>query len=179
MLEGVRGYVAMEYVRAHHDISAIFSDTPNTVRLQVTRPPGERPEITSAFIRFGSVASGVRESPTVGGFVARVDIETGRIGDTFSLHAGRRVLVQSHPDSTRSFHIALPHWEVVKKTILEMSEYIPQVEFAGYDAVITETSFKILEINSLSTPGWFQYFYPPFDSSVSAKYFGSKLGWMS
>jgi len=174
-VEQLRGYLVMEYIRAHPTISAVFSVTPNTMRLQVIRPRGGQPQISSAFIRFGSTTSGVRESPTVGGVVAKLDLETGEVTEAYSLQEGLLVPTHSHPDSGHSFALTVPRWPDTRRKILEVSDYIPQVEYAGYDVVITQDAFKILEINSLSSPGWFQFFYPPLSTSTGRAFFAPLL----
>lgn len=175
LVKGLRGYLVMEYIRAHPTVAAVYSATPNTTRVQVIRQQGGRPEISAAFIRFGTSDSGISESPSHGALISRVELHTGIVTETFALRHGMRVTTSTHPDSGQSMHLTLPHWKLVRSVLLEISDYLPQLEWVGYDVVITADSFRILELNSLTAPGWIQFFYPPLGTPTGRAFFTEKL----
>ena len=53
-----------------------------------------------------------------------------------------------HPDTQVTVEGEIPGWEQMKAELLRISSYIPQVIYLGYDVVITDDGFKIIEINS-------------------------------
>lgn len=53
-----------------------------------------------------------------------------------------------HTDTHQLLEGVIPSWSEVKEKLLEISAYIPQVVYMGFDVVVTENGFKILEINS-------------------------------
>ena len=49
-----------------------------------------------------------------------------------------------------SFDIQIPHWDEVIAAIREICAHYPQLRYLGFDIAVTEDSFRIIEINSLS-----------------------------
>ena len=75
-----------------------------------------------------------------------------------------------HPDSGIAIEGIVPNWGKIKAGILEISQYIFPLEYLGFDVVITEDSFTILEINTHQD----LHRYPYYDKKIH-EYFTSKL----
>jgi hypothetical protein len=58
--------------------------------------------------------------------------------------------IERHPDSGESFDIQIPRWEQITDKLEQICRDYPQLRYWGFDVAVTEDSFKILEINSLS-----------------------------
>ena len=54
----------------------------------------------------------------------------------------------NHPDTNEPVEGMIPNWELIKQKIIEISKYIGQLEYLGFDVVCTPEGFTILEINS-------------------------------
>ena len=76
-----------------------------------------------------------------------------------------------HPDTGILLEGYLPHWDLIKEKIVEISSYIPQVRFMGYDVILTEDGFKIIEINSHPGTDYIQSVHPYMREGASKEFF--------
>jgi len=163
------GYLITEYLQASKDLRKIWSESPNTMRIMVIRERDQIPRIVLSYIEFGLESSGVIES--VNGIYCQVDQVTGCFSDG-KIDAGDKVLdCRYHPDSLVLCEGVIPHWSQVTDKIIEISSYLPQVRYMGFDVVITDDGFKIIEINSLQGIMMIQYFYPLLSNEMSKEFF--------
>ena len=75
-----------------------------------------------------------------------------------------------HPDTQEKIEGTLPHWDEVLRVIPELCRYISPLEYLGFDVVMTDSGFKILEINTHQD----LHRYPTYNENVHA-YFMHKL----
>lgn len=55
---------------------------------------------------------------------------------------------ETHPTThSQITGLTIPHWDYTKTTILEIAKYLSFIPYIGWDVVITEEGFKILEGN--------------------------------
>ncbi|MBR6524005.1 MAG: hypothetical protein IKT39_05310 [Clostridia bacterium] len=147
-LKNLRDHIIIEYVRMHEKIASLNPTSLNTIRVMLINENGNNPIIASSFMRIGTVASGIVDNSAQGGMFCKVDVDSGRFYD------GEKnidhVVTPSpvHPDTGVPIEGTIPHWETVKTKLIEISKYIPQLEWMGFDVAITETGFNIIEINS-------------------------------
>lgn len=174
LLKSLKGYLVTEYIMAHKEIRKIYEATPNTLRVQLIRD-NNNPKITGACMRFGTSQSGLLETTAAGVIYANVGLSDGFI------HEPKRVVnnllenLHLHPDSKEILEIMLPHWEIIKEIVLEISNYLPQLSYLGFDIIITDKSFKIIEINSLSALTFLPYYFPFFEDKYSKTFFKRKF----
>jgi len=142
-----RYYLITEYIYLHNDLRIIYPESANTVRIMVINENGLDPFIGAAYLRIGSESSGVIDNVGFGGVFAKVDVDTGKYyeGEMLASH----IITKSprHPDTGVLIEGVLPNWNLVKKRIIEICKYIPQLEFMGFDIAITNKGFVIFEIN--------------------------------
>lgn len=175
LLENSQGYLVTEYINSHEDIRKIYDVTPNTLRVQVIKDKNKKPRITGCFIRFGTKKSGVLETSSAGSIFAGIDIESGVIFNPNTLQKNKPVSMSVHPDTSENIEIELPRWEEVKQKVYEISNYVPSLEYLGFDIVITDNGFKILEINSLTSTTVLSYYFPFFENRYCKEFFLSKF----
>ena len=149
-LSGLYAYLVLEYIVNHRDIRRIWPEATNTMRVLMANCNGKLVRMR-AFIRFGSAASNGVDNAAAGGIESIIDEDTGRIlftqsQDTF----GMPTRIERHPDSGESFDIQIPRWEQITDKLEQICRDYPQLRYWGFDVAVTEDSFKILEINSLS-----------------------------
>ena len=149
-LSGLYAYLVLEYIVNHRDIHRIWPEATNTMRVLMANCNGKLVRMR-AFIRFGSAASNGVDNAAAGGIESIIDEDTGRIlftqsQDTF----GMPTRIERHPDSGESFDIQIPRWEQITDKLEQICRDYPQLRYWGFDVAVTEDSFKILEINSLS-----------------------------
>ena len=41
----------------------------------------------------------------------------------------------------------VPNWELMKKGVIDICRFMPELEYLGFDIAITDDGFKIIEIN--------------------------------
>lgn len=171
----LNGFLVTEYVRAHPDLLALNAATPNTVRIQALRPRGRAACITGSFIRIGTRASGVQETPLAGALIGRIDLESGRVGTAFSLDQGRLVLLSHHPDSGIDLGVQVPHWALIRRSVLEILDYLPQLCSVGFDLIVTQDGIRVIEINSLTATTGLPYFYPLLAQPESRQFYRERF----
>lgn len=149
-LKGLQSYLVTEFIVNHEVIRQIWPDATNTMRVLIANCDGE-PVVLRSFIRFGNAKSNGVDNAHAGGIEAIIDEDTGKL-----LYAqaqdvyGTPTIIEKHPDSNVSFDIQLPHWDEIIKTLTDICLDFPQLRYLGFDVAVTDESFKILEINSLS-----------------------------
>lgn len=175
ILSNLNGYLVTEYIVAHDNIRKIYDVTPNTVRVQLIRDKNKESKIIGSFIRFGTEESGVLESPTAGGIIAKVDVLDGYVNEAYTILNDRLIKLDIHPNTGQSIEITLPFWDLIKSKIYYISNYLPQLNYLGFDIIITHDSFKIIEINSLTSATVLPYYYPLLIDDYSKEFFKRKF----
>ena len=86
-----------------------------------------------------------------GGLEVIVDEEKGKtlFAVSFDAQNYTKVITQ-HPDSGVSFTFDIPRWDEIIAFCMDVCRSYPELKYVGFDIVITQDSFKVLEINSLS-----------------------------
>lgn len=163
-------YVLTEYVKAHEDLERLWPDAVPTVRMMVINESGDAPFLANAYLRIGTSSSGYTDNIGSGGLFAYVDLETGFYHDAERLSGHVYSACPLHPDTGAKIEGFLPHWEVVKNGVFEISRYIAPLEYLGFDVVITDHGFVVLEINTHQD----LHRYPTYGSEVHG-YFSRKV----
>ena len=106
-----------------------------------------------------------------GGLFCGIDLKTGRL---FSPKVFKGPIVEDvvvHPDTHVPIEGELPRWGVMLESIQEMCRHVPTLRYLGFDIIITESSFKVIEINSLSGISYIQLFYPFLANPLGRQFF--------
>lgn len=141
-------YIVTEYVKQHQYSSEIAPSSVNTIRITCFWDD-EKKEffVASALHRFGCNGL-VVDNAGAGGAWSCIDPNTGVMSGIGQLGSGYSQDVV-HPDSNiRLRGVAIPQFNEVKSKLLEICNSISFLRFLGFDVVITDDGFKILEINS-------------------------------
>ena len=178
-LSRLDNYIVNEYVRQHSYASEIFPYSTNTIRL-LTMWDYDLPVpfIAVAVHRFGRNSSIPVDNWVQGGLSTLIDQETGKLGNSTSSPADSKLIwFQNHPDTnSRIEGVIIPHWATVKTRILEMAAEIPFVPYIGWDAVITDDGFKVIEGNNHSGVNHLQVHYPLLSNPRIKKFYSSVIG---
>jgi hypothetical protein len=175
LIKKLNGYLISEYVIAHKVIRRVYDVTPNTLRVLMLRDKNKEPKITGSFMRFGTNKSGLLEIATAGTIFTGVNLITGDLYSPMRLVNNKIESLKYHPDTNEKLEISLPNWGIIKEKIYEISNYIPQLSYLGFDIIITDDGFKIVEINSLSALYFLPYYYPFFEDQYSKDFFKRKF----
>ena len=134
-------------VAMHDDLKRIYPKSVNTVRVMVVNRKGYDPKIMQTYMRIGSSSTGFTDNVGYGGICVMIDKETGQLyrPETISKHVFHDCPV--HPDTGTPIAGYLPHWELLRKTVLDIARYLGELEYLGFDVAITNEGLCILEIN--------------------------------
>lgn len=140
-------YLVTEYINMCDELKAVYDGAVNTVRMIVFKKDGIEPQIGNAYVRFGSKATGAVDNVGAGGMTATIDVETGHFHDAKIVHSNSIEDCPIHPDTGVPIDGYLPHWDEVKKQVLDVTRSIKQLEFFGVDLAVTNEGIKFPEIN--------------------------------
>lgn len=163
-------YNISEYIVMHSDLRRIYSEVACTVRIMVINRSGLDPVIENAYFRIGTKSTGFTDNIGSGGVFAYVDEKTGFFHDAEVIKEHVITPCPIHPDTQEKIEGTLPHWDEVLRVIPELCRYISPLEYLGFDVVMTDSGFKILEINTHQD----LHRYPTYNENVHA-YFMHKL----
>lgn len=148
------GYIVSEFVQQCSQYETIWSKTTHTLRVQTCNVMNGKAEVVFAFLRFGSSKAlhFVSHINAPGIYTAMIDIETGKTKTVLTPdEQGRVIHVTEHPDTGVNLVCSVPHWNLVVSKCIEMHDKIlPNLNWLGWDIMITDDGFRILEINTLS-----------------------------
>ncbi len=155
-------YLITEYLSGNKELGRIWSETPNTLRIMVIRERGQTPKIVRSYWRFGSKKTGVVDNAASEGVTCKVDIISGFFSDARILDTKNRKWIDCryHPDTNALVEGIIPFWGLINEKIIEICCTIPQVRYLGFDIIITDDGFKIIEINSHQGITYFQSYDP-------------------
>lgn len=109
-LSKLEQYLVTEYLVEHHEISRIYSKSPNALRVMVVNEDGTSPIIANALMRFGTKETGVIDAACVGGVFAIVDVENGRYYNSKKIDNHHIIKCGIHPDTQVIVEGILPYW---------------------------------------------------------------------
>ena len=126
----------------HPDLAAVCPGTVNTTRVTAFFD-GEQTHILAMAQKFGRGA--VSDQMTFGGFYTMLDENGHAVGAGYDSHAH---VHEVHPDS--GFRIAdfqLPMMDEVRAFVDRVARVVPQVQYVGWDIVVTPTGPVLVEGN--------------------------------
>lgn len=138
-----RGELLIEEVIVQHpDLAAVCPGTVNTTRVTAFFD-GERTHILAIAQKFGRGA--VSDQMSFGGFYTMLDDDGRAVGPGYDSHGHVHI---THPDS--GFRIAdfqLPMMAEVVAFVDRVARVVPQVQYVGWDIVVTPTGPVLVEGN--------------------------------
>lgn len=169
------GYLLTEYLHPCEEFSRIWPKSTNTIRVSIIRNKNEPPIIVDGFMRFGSSITNYTDSAISGGIVCRLNINDGTFYDGAIIGKSDIQKIKRHPDTDSLLEGVIPHWDNVKSVILDISNYISHNIYMGFDVVITDDGFKIIEINSHRGLITNQYYQPYLQDEVIKIFFTTQI----
>lgn len=167
-------YGIFEFNEQHDAFAKIYPGSINTIRLiTIYDPEAESNFVFAALLRIGSEATKPFHNFTNGGVVSMIDVNTGKL--TVSKMRNKRGAaadVTVHPDTGIVLNgIVVPYWEEITKTILDFLEKHPMFDFLGWDILVTNEGFLIIEANHNPGIQYLQSFRPLLSDQRAASYF--------
>lgn len=137
-----------EYCEQGQYIASVFPGTPNTVRLVTMNPRDGDPFVARAVHRIGAENSGAVDNFSQGGLSAKID-DDERLTSAVRYKDGDVTWHDTHPDTgARIEGVEVPRWSEIRKTCLSIVRAVPELKYVGWDVIVTDGGFKIIEGNS-------------------------------
>lgn len=163
IISELKNYLIQEFVTQAGYASSLFPKTTNTIRI-LTMWDIDRnlPFVAAAVHRIGTKRSFPVDNWSQGGLSAYINLRTGKISKAVSFpYSGKLVWHGNHPEIGSQIEgICIPHWSHIKDKILTMASSLRFVPYIGWDIVVTDIGFKILEGNTYSDVNLLQIHSP-------------------
>lgn len=153
LIEQLNGYLISEFVQQCDAYRKIWDRTAHTLRVQTCNIGNGKAEVVFSFLRFGSSKAlhAVNHIIDPGIFTAIIDIDTGHTIKIITSDVNRQQCeVEFHPDTDEFMKIDVPNWALIISKCKEMHDFMPELAWLGWDIMVTNEGFKILEINTFS-----------------------------
>lgn len=176
-LQSLKNYLVTEFVKQSDYSASLYPESTNTIRvLTMVDPKTNEPFIAAAAQRIGTEKTKPMDNfgGGRGGLSFLVDLETGKLnrGARISSKGGKEV-IDRHPDTQELLlGLTVPHWEKIKADLLKTVKKNPYLKYVGWDVLVTEDGFSVIEINSFSGVSVFQVHQPlpAFDPRIEEFY---------
>lgn len=173
-------YIVCPHVQQHQSIADIFPDATATFRmLTFYDEDAQKAEIVATIARIGTAKSAPFETQFLGGILSMVDPETGLLSAALAIKNDKRpdgiVASTTHPDTgVRIEGFKVPNWENVRDTMLDLCSDLPLFEMIGWDLIVTNEGFQILEANVRPGQDVVQMHFPMLSNPRFRKYLSRK-----
>lgn len=141
-------YIVTEYIEMHDELKKICNDVTCTIRMMTINTGDSENIIKDAYFKFATRNTGITDNVSKGGIVAKIDLETGEMYKPELLEGHEFYQCSVHPDSKYPIEGTIPNWKMIKRNVIEICKYLSELEYLGFDIVVTNEGFKILEINT-------------------------------
>ena len=153
-------YVIEGAIRQIPEIAAINPSSVNTVRAYTLLKRNGETQILGIMLRVGRKGSHV-DNWGSGGVGYDFDLETGIC--TGYGRDKKNNPYTFHPDSNvQMVGFKLPDFENLKRTIVGLSQKVPQARFVGWDIAVTPDGYELVEMNCPGGHDFLQAFGKPF-----------------
>lgn len=123
----------------------------NTIRVLTLRDEAG-PFIARAVHRFGTRDTAPTDNWSLGSLCAKVDPETGALGKAVKhprRTKGTLQWVSHHPDTGAAIEgTVVPRWAQLQTELLSTLETLPEFVYVGWDVLVTDERFWVLEGNA-------------------------------
>lgn len=175
----LENYLITEYVQQHQYARSLYPNTTNTLRIVTVRDYDEhKSHIAWTLQRIGRTISIPVDNVAKGGLVCEVNIQSGEIGPGLSYRENSQQPIWHgrHPDTGAQIAgIVISNWQEIRSAILKMADSLAMVPYMGWDVVIIEDGFKVLEINSLPHIDSVQFFKPLLDDERIRRFYAMHI----
>jgi hypothetical protein len=178
LISGLNEYLMEELIEQGDYTRDIYGKSINSIRvLTMWDSMSDQPFIAAAVQRIGTDRSFPVDNWSRGGLSAKIDLDTGMIGQAVSYpDKGKLVWFQQHPDTKKQIAgVNVPGWEIIKEQILGIAQKFPFLPYVGWDILVdSDGNLKILEGNHRSDVNLIQVHGPLLQNSLVKKFYREK-----
>ena len=144
-----------ELIEQEESLASLNSSSVNSLRVVTFMKKDGTPVILAAYLRLGQ--GGVVDNFCSGGMITAIDLDTGEISGP-GVDIDNNVFYQ-HPITGKTIvGFKIPHFDEVKKMVLEAAVMIPQLRYVGWDVAISKKGPCFIEGNEY--PGHVFFNFP-------------------
>lgn len=163
-LETLDNHLVTEFAEQGTYVKQIFPDSANTLRVLTMQDEHGRPFIARAVQRIGTPRSAPADNWTRGGLSVLIDLESGELGPG-ATHPDPKSTSptwhQHHPTTgVRIAGTRIPAWPTVCDGILTAAARTWFLPYVGWDVMVTDDGFTIIEGNKYANPDVLQVHGP-------------------
>lgn len=150
LLKDKENWFISDCIKQAKYLDNIYEYTTNTIRLITIRnPKTNKCEVLYAVQRIGRKSSIPVDNGSKGGFVAKIDLQTGELSEARTIQTNE--IFDKHPDSNRPIKgVKIPNWEYIKATFTNAMEKYPYLHFVAWDILVTDNGPCLVEANTSS-----------------------------
>jgi len=149
---GINNYLVSNFIVQGGFTKNFFPLSTNTLRINSFYDPvNHKAFIKQAYLRMGTSKTIPVDNFSRGGVISFVDMDNGSLIETIRRGDGGKAIRCSHHPETNEIITGkiLPHWNIIKKSIINTTELIgPIIKIVGWDIIITDDNFVVLEGNN-------------------------------
>lgn len=164
LTSGLKDNFVNEYISQGKFGNELYANTMNTVRILTMKDPDNGEVfIPAAVQRIGTNKSHPTDTWQRGGMSCNINLETGELSKGAILPSEGKNLTwhSKHPDTGVQIEgQVIPNWEEIKKTLLQGVDELPFLTYVGWDLIVTNEGFRIIEGNSMSDVNVYQVHKP-------------------
>ena len=138
-------YVVEGVIEQIPEIAVMNPSSVNTVRAFTLLKRNGETQILAIMLRVGREGSHV-DNWGAGGICYNFDLETGICVD-YGRDKKNNPYVYNPDSNVQMIGFRLPDFDNLKKTIVELSQLVPQARFVGWDIAITPYGYELVEMN--------------------------------
>jgi hypothetical protein len=129
----------------------VFPGVTNTIRLlTLYDDEADAAFVAAAVHKFGHAGTGPVDNWEKGGISVHIDIPTGRLGKGANFFPEGRLRQHTHhPDTGVPIEgLLIPRWAELRDGMIELASKLPFLPYIGWDVVVTEDGYAIIEGNN-------------------------------
>ncbi len=147
--QGLDYHLLVPFKQPQQSLARLYPDSVNTLRITVFKNANRPARLFSPLLRIGTARSAPMDNFSQGGMLAAIDPESGRtVAACYRDDQFRRQVVERHPDSNAELlGITIPGWPDIRDTLLAFHDQHPCFDFVGWDVLVGETEWWVIEGN--------------------------------
>ena len=161
-LRRLADHVVTDFVTQAAYARDLFPGTTNTIRVLTMHGEATGPVLPNAVHRIGTPASLPADNWSRGGLSVDLDVGTGKLGRAVRRPgAGGLQWFDRHPDTGAPIAgIEVPGWSRAREGLLALAARVPFLPYVGWDLVITDDGFSVIEGNKYTDVNLLQVHRP-------------------
>jgi len=150
IIKKIENMVFMDAVEPHSYSRKLNETTNNTLRIHTAWDiEGNEPFVMYGLQKVGRSKMFGIDNAYSGGIFANINMKNGKMEKFFKINDNKFVFIEKHPDSgVQLTGMEVPRFKEMTDKLLIICKHLNFLKYIGWDILITEDSFKVLEMNS-------------------------------